>query len=888
MGVKKKTTRTETPLMSQYNAVKKQYRDAVVFFRMGDFYEMFNEDARIGARVLGITLTSRGHGKAGDVPLAGFPHHALEGYLAKMIKAGHRVAICEQVEDPKLAKGIVKRDVIQVVTPGTVTTENLLETKRKNFLSAVYTHTDRCGLASADISTGEFIVTELATHQLWEEIQSIAPSEILVSEDQAKDIEEHLPANTMRPVITKRNAWIFGRDYGLELLTNHFGTTSLKGFGCQDLDTGLSAAGAVLNYLQETQKTELSHIRRLTHYDNSDYMNLDAATRRNLEITMSMMAGDREGTLLSILDRTQTAMGGRMLASWLARPLNRPEPIRRRLDGVEELLNERDIRVQMNGLLKNIGDLERLISKVVTRRATPRDMTALSRTLALVPEIKQALAGVTSDILVDVRERLEPCTEVTEQITRALVDDPPASITEGGIIRKGYSPELDALRELAFSGKDWIAKLQQTERERTKIPSLNVGYNKVFGYYIEVTKPHLAKTPDNYIRKQTLVNAERFITPELKDMEEKILKAEEKMNTLEQTLFEELRNVVAGFSEPIQEDGRAIGQLDCLLSLAGAADTFRYCKPVVNEGDGILIEEGRHPVVEQMLPPGEPFIPNGVNLDNETNQILIITGPNMAGKSTYIRQVGLIVLLAQIGSFVPAISAQIGIVDRIFTRVGAQDNVAGGESTFLVEMNETANILNNATPKSLILLDEIGRGTSTFDGLSIAWAVAEYLHDERRVRAKTLFATHYHELTELALILPRVKNYNVAVKEWGDHIVFLRKIVPGGCDHSYGIQVARLAGLPQEVIERAKEVLHNLEANELTPNELPRLALGQHAPLMVAEPQLNMFAEQEQKLCDALKEIDINSMTPLEALEKLDTLKKLLSEKSRGNHDESR
>jgi DNA mismatch repair protein MutS len=870
--------KTETPLMTQYNAVKAQFRDAVVFFRMGDFYEMFNEDAKIGSRVLGITLTSRGHGKAGDVPLAGFPHHALEGYLAKMIRSGHRVAICEQMEDPKLARGIVKRDVIQVVTPGTVIGEALLETNRNNFLSALFIQDGQCGLASADVSTGEFMVTEFASEKLLEKIQAIGPAEILTPEDQSSDIENQIRKNGIRLVVTKRDRWIFNRDYGREILTRHFGTKSLKGFGCEDLKTGLSSAGAVLNYLQETQKTDLSHIRRISRYNDSDYMNLDMATRRNLEITMSMMEGGSKGTLLSIIDRTRTPMGGRTLSGWLSRPLNTLQPIRRRLDSVEELLNDGDGRRKCIALLKSMGDIERLIAKVVTRRAAPRDLHVLSRTQSIIPEVKEILSLMTSDLISSLRSGLAPCTEVTERIGQALVENPPIGFSDGGIIRDGYSPELDELRGLAFSGKDWIAKLQKTERERTQIPSLKVGYNRVFGYYIEVTKPHLSKIPEDYIRKQTLVNAERFITPELKEMEEKVLKAEEKMAALERDLFEKLRDFVADFSEPIQANGNHIGQIDCLLSLAGIAEEFRYSKPEVNGKDAIIIEDGRHPVVEQLLTPGEPFIPNGVEIDNRENQILIITGPNMAGKSTYVRQVGLIVLLAQIGSYVPAASAKIGIVDRIFTRVGAQDNVAGGESTFLVEMNETANILNNATPKSLILLDEIGRGTSTFDGLSIAWAVAEYLHNGAGVQAKTLFATHYHELTELALILPRVKNFNVAVKEWGDHIVFLRKIIPGGCDHSYGIQVARLAGLPREVIERAREVLHNLEANELTPNELPKLAMGEHAPLMVAEPQLNMFAEEEQKLREELKKLDIDSLTPLEALQKLNEMKKHISD----------
>ena len=864
--------------MSQYNAVKAQHRDAVVFFRMGDFYEMFNEDARVGSKVLGITLTSRGHGKAGNVPLAGFPHHALDGYLAKMIKAGQRVAICEQVEDPKLAKGIVKREVIRVVTPGTTTDENILEIKRNNFLSAIYVHDGQCGLASADVSTGEFIVTEFGVEKLVEEVQSIGPSEILLPEERTAEIGEQIRKEGMVPVITKLDGWVFGGDYGIEILTKHFGTTSLKGFGCEDLDVGISAAGAVLNYLKETQKTDLSYIRRIFRYSDKDFMHLDGATRRNLEITTSLMAGGREGTLLSIIDRTRTPMGGRTLSSWLQRPLNRLKPIQERLDGVGGLLQEKEVRVDLIKLLKGMGDLERLIAKVVTHRANPRDLLALSRTLSFLPEIKTHLSEMDSDLLTLIRDELQPCEEVTERVGQALADDPPVNYQEGGIIRQGYNRELDELREMTFSGKDWIARLQITERERTHIPSLKVGFNKVFGYYIEVTKPHLAKVPEDYIRKQTLVNAERFITSDLKEMEEKVLKAEEKMASLEYDLFDELRSFVAAFSEPIQEDGRRLGELDCLLSLANVAEEFRYIKPKVNEKNQIVIQEGRHPVVEQLLPPGEPFIGNGVELDTEENQILIITGPNMAGKSTYIRQVGLIVLLAQIGSFVPAVSAKIGIVDRIFTRVGAQDNVAGGESTFLVEMNETANILNNATPKSLILLDEIGRGTSTFDGLSIAWAVAEYLHNEARVRAKTLFATHYHELTELALILSRVKNFNVAVKEWGDHIVFLRKIVPGGCDHSYGIQVARLAGLPREVIERAKEVLHNLESNELTPNEVPKLALGEHAPLMAAQPQLRLFSEEEEKIREELRIVDVENLTPLEALKKLDELKKLISE----------
>lgn len=871
----KKTSVNETPLMAQYNTIKAQHRDAVLFFRMGDFFEMFNEDAKIGARVLGITLTSRGHGKTGDVPLAGFPHHALDGYLAKMLKAGYKVAICEQVEDPKQAKGIVKRDVIQIATPGTVMDDKLLQSSRNNFLAGITCCDSVCGLAAADMSTGEFQVLEVNKNRMLESLQAIGPAEVLTPEFLADEMKILFKSLSNSPVVTSREDWIFQNQYGYETLIRHFKTASLKGFGCEDLNAGLGAAGAVLTYLQETQKTDLSHIRSLRRFSDEDVMVLDAATRRNLEITSSMISGEREGTLLSILDKTETAMGGRTLAAWVQRPLKKVKFIRERLDGVEALVSDRPMRERIGEKLKGMGDLERLITKIVTRRANPRDVQALRRSLIRIPELKQSLQDFTSDMLDSLKDQLNSCPHITERIGQALSDDPPASLSDGGVIRKGYSGALDELREMAFSGKDWIARLQKTEREKTDISSLKVGFNKVFGYYIEVTTPHLAKVPDTYIRKQTLVNAERFITPELKEMEEKVLHAEEKMIGLEQQLFDELRTFIAEASESIQNTAHAVGVLDCLLSLANVAEEYRYVKPIITDSYNLVMEESRHPVVEQLLPPGDPFIPNSVEMDDD-NQIHIITGPNMAGKSTYIRQVGLIVLMAHIGSFVPATHARIGLVDRIFTRVGAQDNLAAGESTFLVEMNETANILNNATDKSLILLDEIGRGTSTFDGLSIAWAVAEYLHKEPRVRAKTLFATHYHELTELALILPRVKNYNVAVREWGDHIVFLRKIVPGGCDHSYGIQVARLAGLPAEIIQRAKEILHNLEANELTPNEVPKLAVSTET-LMVAQPQLDMFREEEYKLREALQKLDLNDMTPLQALQKLDELKKLIS-----------
>ncbi|MBN1782023.1 DNA mismatch repair protein MutS [bacterium] len=876
MSKSQQNPRSETPLMTQYNAIKAKNRDAILFFRMGDFYEMFNEDAKTGARVLGITLTSRGHGKAEDVPLAGFPHHALDGYLAKMLKAGYRVAICEQIEDPKLAKGIVKRDVIQIATPGTVMDDKLLQAGRNNFLAGIHCENGMCGVAAADMSTGEFQISEVPRTKLLESLQAVGPSEILVPESLKDEIKLLFQSMPWKPVFTSRDNWLFQKNYGYDVLIRHFKTSSLKGFGCEEMHAGLGAAGAVLSYLEETQKTDLSHIRSIRHYADEEYMVLDAATRRNLEITASMISGDREGTLLSILDRTRTAMGARTLAAWIQRPLRQLVPIRGRLDAVEEMLGDGTVREQLAGQLKGMGDLERLITKVVTRRAGPRDVQALQRALMRIPALKKVLGELSSDLTAALDTQLDPCEAVVKRIGDALAEDPPASAGDGGLIRDGYSKELDELRKLTSSGKDWIAGLQRTERERAGIPSLKVGFNKVFGYYIEVTNPHLSKVPETYIRKQTLVNAERFITPELKEMEEKVLHAEERMTALELSLFDELRFFVSEHAEPVQVNGHAVGTLDALCSLAETAETCRYVKPDISDDYGLFIQEGRHPVVEQLLPPGDPFIPNDLEMDEES-QIHIVTGPNMAGKSTYIRQAGLIVLMAHIGSYVPAAKARIGLADRIFTRVGAQDNLAAGESTFLVEMNETANILNNATEKSLILLDEIGRGTSTFDGLSIAWAVAEYLHKEPRVRAKTLFATHYHELTELALMLPRVRNYNVAVKEWGDHIVFLRKIVPGGCDHSYGIQVARLAGLPLEIIGRAKEILHNLEANELTPNEVPKLAVSPGL-MQVAQPQLDMFRQEELKLRDAILNMNLERMTPLEALQKLDELRKMIGD----------
>ena len=865
---------TTTPLMEQYLAIKAKHKNAILFYRMGDFYEMFYDDAKVASEVLGITLTSRAHGKAASVPLAGFPYHALDNYLTKMIKAGYRVAICEQVEDPKKAKTIVKRDVVEIVTPGTTFSDEILVSNRNNYLASIFIKKDTCGLSATDVTTGEFLVSEFPREKLREQVLSIQPSEILVAETQLSFLQDQLD-RSQGDFFTSREDWIFNRDYGYDILTEHFETASLKGFGCEDLDAGIAAAGAVLNYLKENQKNELRHITQLKRNYDADYMTVDPTTQKNLELIQSLSHRDNRGTLISVLDQTKTAMGGRRLVNWVLRPMNKEESIKMRLDAVEEYFQNDSVRNEVREIFRQIGDLERLISKISTGRANARDLIALKSALKLVPEIRAKLDIAESAYAVKIQQNLHELSEVVDEIQKAIVDEPPLATSEGGLIRRGFNEELDHIREIAYSGKDWIARLQQTERERTGIPSLKVNYNKVFGYYLEVTKPHLAKVPDDYIRKQTLVNAERFITPQLKEYEEQVLGAQEKIVALEYELFDNVRQLTARHVREIQQNASLIGELDCLLNFSQIAHDNNYSKPVITSLDEIKIKDSRHPVVEKLLPVGETFVPNDVFLNNNSDQISIITGPNMAGKSTYLRQVGLVTLMAQIGSFVPARSAQIGLVDKIFTRVGASDNLAGGESTFLMEMNETANILNNATPKSLILLDEIGRGTSTFDGLSIAWSVTEYLHNVSHVAAKTLFATHYHELTELALILPRVKNYNVAVKEWGDKVIFLRKIVEGGCDHSYGIQVAQLAGLPKPVISRAKEVLSNLEADELTPNDIPRLARHQDNAQMAKVAQLDFFAEQELKLREALEKIDVNSLTPIEAINKLFELKKL-------------
>ena len=861
----------QTPLMSQYLRIKEANPDTILLFRVGDFFETFENDAKIASKVLGITLTKRANGAAEDVPLAGFPHHAIDSYLPKLVRAGYRVAVCEQMENPKFAKGIVKREVIEVVTPGATLSDKLLDHKKNNYLLSVFIKDEVAGISFTDVSTGEFFTFEVPESDLQQQIESIAPAEILIQKKE-KDYLTPVISNINSSIrITKMDDWIFNYDYANELLLNHFGTVTLKGFGIEHLQNGIVASGAALNYLQETQKVNLTHLNRISLYNPSEYMILDSSTRRNLEISYSMHGDGREGSLISILDKTTTAMGGRLLKKWISAPLRDLKKIQSRLDSVEELLKNKSQRKKIETELKEVGDIERIISRICTGRANPREVVALKTSLKKIPAIKEHLSNFKTDALSKTSRELNPLENLVERIQNAVIDSPPATLVDGGVIRNGFSPELDELRNIAFHGKDWIAKLQKTERERSGIPSLKVSFNNVFGYYIDISNAHKEKVPENYIRKQTLVNSERYITPELKEYEDKILNAEEKIHELETELFDELRKFVAAEAVAIQNNARMIALIDCLISFAECAEAYKYSKPEVHDGAELEIIDGRHPVVEQILPPGEKFKPNDCVIDNKNDQIILLTGPNMAGKSVYLRQIGLIVLMSQIGSFVSAKSAKVGLVDRIFTRVGASDNITSGESTFLVEMQEAANILNNASSKSLILLDEIGRGTSTFDGISIAWAITEYLHDNKDVAAKTLFATHYHELNEMADLFPKIKNYKVEVREYDDKVIFLHKVNPGRADNSYGIQVAQMAGLPAFVTNRAKEILQNLESKELTPYELKKEKLRK---LQIPENQMSIFEYQDDKLRGEIKDIEIEKLTPIEALNKLNELKK--------------
>ncbi len=869
--------------MRQYHNVKRQHPDAILFYRMGDFFETFYEDAKIASRVLGIALTARDKDGDQPVPLAGFPHHAIDTYLAKFVKAGYKVAICEQVEDPKKAKGIVKREIIRVVTPGTITEFNLLDQRANNYLASISKTGEQYGFAHVDLSTGEFSVAELDNvNKLMAEIERIHPAELLMNELLLNEEELIKFINaTINPAINKVPQWVFSYDSARSELLDHFHTITLDGFGCENMPSAITAAGALIYYLKDTQKQEIQHIRNIVTYFLENYMILDADTQRNLELLRSLRDGSMKGTLLEVLDETLTSMGARKMRSCILTPLIDASQIRSRLDAVAEFHSRIVFLDEFREILKDISDMERLIARISLGLGNARELISLRNSLKQIPPVKEKLNACESTMLCILNEELDDNADVVELIETSIHDDPPTTLQEGNLIKDGYNEELDKLREISTSGKEWITKLQETERARTKISSLKVGYNDAFGYYIEVTKSNLQLVPENYQRKQTLVNAERFITPELKEHESHILNAQERMIELEYDLFCQIRAKVAENTQRIQKSSSIIAMLDFLSTLAYVASKNNYIKPNVNDSDEIKIKGGRHPVVEKFVT-GEGFVPNDVSLDCDEQQMFIITGPNMSGKSTYLRQVALIALMAQMGSFVPASQASIGIVDRIFTRVGASDNLVMGRSTFLVEMNETANILNNASRRSLLILDEIGRGTSTYDGLSIAWAVAEYILDKTKIGARTLFATHYHELIELGSTHPGAKNCNVAVREWEGQITFLRKIVDGGTDQSYGIHVAQLAGLPETVIKRANEILETLEKdNGSTPytdsgekRSMPKV----HeitSDIKVNEPdQLSLFGSKADKIIDEINALDISNMTPLQALNKLQELKK--------------
>jgi DNA mismatch repair protein MutS len=868
-----------TPMMRQYLEIKADYPETILFFRLGDFYEMFLDDAIKASRILDITLTTRGRSADGtDVPLCGVPYHSATPYIARLIEAGEKVAICEQMEDPKTAKGIVKRQVVKVVTPGLVVESENLSPKENNYLLSIFSGGGaRMGVAFLDLSTGEFRVTELENAEgASAEVVCVSPREILLpaSFRDSPRMKELGPAIAER-IITYLEEWIFDPDYCQRLFAGQFGGASPDALGCGGLKEGLPAAGAILHYLRETQMGKAAHVRSITPYKTREYLVLDESTRRNLELTATLSDGRRKGSLLGLMDRTATAMGGRKLRHWINYPLISVEAIVERQDAVEELLNDPLRRGEISALLNGVYDLERLNGRISLASASAKDLVAMKESLLRLPAIREKLAGSGAAFLLRLEAEIDPLADMANLIASGIVENPPFVIREGGIIADGYNAELDDLRAISREGKDYIARMEAKEKGRTGISSLKIRFNKVFGYYIEITKSNLASVPADYTRRQTLANAERFITPELKEYEEKVLGAEERIAELEYSLFQEIRELVSAQGERISRSADRLASVDLICALAELAHERGYCRPLMDDGEIIEITEGRHPVIEAMGL-GERFVSNDVTLDNGENQILIITGPNMAGKSTFMRQVALITLMAQIGSFVPAAGARIGVVDRIFTRVGATDNLARGQSTFMVEMTEAANILRNATPRSLVILDEIGRGTSTFDGVSIAWAVAEYLHDSAAHAAKTLFATHYHELTELSVTRNRIKNHNIAVREWNDQIIFLRKIIPGSTSHSYGIQVARLAGIPMEVIERAREILRNLEHGEFAEGGVPRIAKGKKGGQPVSTPQLSLFETTEDMLRTRLKGLNVATLTPLEALNILDELKRMV------------
>ncbi len=856
----------ETPLNKQYNQIKAQYPGALLLFRVGDFYETFGEDAVRASKILGIVLTRRNNGGAHE-ELAGFPHHSLDNYLPKLVRAGERVAICDQLEDPAAAKGIVKRGVTELVTPGVSFNDNVLDIRKNNYLAAIHVGSDGLyGIAFLDISTGEFMASQGNAAYVDKMLQGFGPAEVLYCKKHKQEFNELFGGKYHTFHLED---WCFGYDYGYEQLTGHFQTTTLKGYGIESLPLGIIAAGVILHYLRETEHKEVAHISRITRLEEEKYVWLDRFTVRNLELVYPQQEGGVP--LIDILDHTVTPMGARQLRKWMVLPLKDKAPIEERLSAVEHFLAQEELHESLVGYFKQIGDLERLISKVAVRRINPRELVQLKKSLKQIAPVKELLTG---GILDKFAAQLDACEALVEKIERELRDDAPVLSNQGRMIQSGVDSELDELHAISYEGKDYLIKLQNREIERTGIGSLKIAYNKVFGYYLEVTHAHQSKVPSDWIRKQTLVNAERYITPELKEYEEKILNAEDRISAIEFRIFSEIVQTASEYVAAIQQNALVISALDVLSSFALAARKNKYVQPVISEGNELDIKEGRHPVIEQQLPVGESYVPNDVYLDDASQQIIIITGPNMAGKSALLRQTALIVLMAQMGSFVPAKSATIGLVDKVFTRVGASDNLSKGESTFMVEMTETASILNNLSSKSLVLMDEIGRGTSTYDGVSIAWAITEYLHNQSNCRPKTLFATHYHELNQLAEDFPRIKNFNVAVKEVDNKVVFLRKLKPGGSAHSFGIHVAQIAGMPQPIVLRASEIMQHLEKDHVAHEHKKRVK-----DIPKNNFQLSIFEPADPKL-DELKEklllVDVNTLSPIEALLKLNEFQKLI------------
>jgi DNA mismatch repair protein MutS len=888
--IPKQGDQTATPLMKQYNTIKAKYPDALLLFRVGDFYETFGEDAIKASGILGIVLTRRANGAAAYIELAGFPHHSLDLYLPKLVKAGFRVAVCDQLEDPKLTKAIVKRGVTELVTPGVSYHDKILEQKENNFLAGIHLHGKATGISFLDISTGEFYLAQGGQEYIDKLLQTFKPSEVIVQRNKK---QEFIDLFGNRFYISTFDDWVFTYEFGFDLLTRHFGTVSLKGFGIEGEQPGVIAAGAALHYLSETQHDKVQHICKLSRIEEEHYLWLDRFTIRNLELISS--ENEHARTLLDVIDMTVSPMGSRMLRRWLVLPLKSRQAIEERLDIVSFFTNHPESTENLRHDFQQIGDLERLISKVAVGRVNPRELLYLRRALHAVEKIKLFCGNSGNEGLQKIGEQLNNCQLAQDRIGREISEDAPALAAKGGIFNQGIDEELDTLRALSHSGKDYLLQIQQRESERTGISSLKIGYTNVFGYYLEVTHAHREKVPDTWQRKQTLVNAERYITPELKEYEEKILHAEEKILEIETRLYLDLVQFIADYTQPIQFNAVLVARLDVLVSFATGAIKHRYVRPQLNDSHILEIEQGRHPVIEQQMKPGEEYIANDVYLDDKTQQIIILTGPNMSGKSALLRQTALIVLMAQIGSFVPAEKASLGITDKIFTRVGASDNISSGESTFMVEMNETASILNNISGRSLVILDEIGRGTSTYDGISIAWAIAEFLHQHPLYHPRVMFATHYHELNEMAVLMPRIKNYHIGVKEVQNKVIFLRKLLPGGSEHSFGIHVARMAGMPHGVIGRAEEMLaqlesshgqeglgHGKEKEENQPGNQKESHRIRKAKSVSSAYQLS-FIQLDDPLLLQIKEdilnIEINTLTPVEALMKLNEIKKLLQKK---------